>query len=49
VRGNTSLGDHGKIGSFSEVKNCYLRDHTVIAQNAVIVDTIAGSDVNFAS
>ncbi len=24
-------------------------DHSVVAQNAVIVDTIAGSDVNFAS
>lgn len=49
IRGNTSLGNDTKVGSFSEVKNCYLDDDTVIAQNAVIVDTIAGKNVNFAS
>ncbi len=49
IRGNTSLGQDSRVGSFSEVKNCYLDDDTVVAQNAIVVDTIAGKNVNFAA
>lgn len=49
IRGNTSLGQDTRVGSFSEVKNCYLDDDTVVAQNAIIVDTISGKNVNFAA
>lgn len=49
IRGNTSFGDETRAGSFSEIKSCYFADHTVVAQNTVIVDTVAGEDVNFAS
>jgi UDP-N-acetylglucosamine diphosphorylase / glucose-1-phosphate thymidylyltransferase / UDP-N-acetylgalactosamine diphosphorylase / glucosamine-1-phosphate N-acetyltransferase / galactosamine-1-phosphate N-acetyltransferase len=49
IRGNTYFGQDSRGGSFSEIKGCYFGDNTVVAQNAVIVDTIAGNDVNFAS
>lgn len=49
IRGNTSFWKDTKAWSFSEVKSCYFWDDTVVAQNAVIVDTVAGEDVNFAS
>lgn len=49
IRGNTYFGANTRAGSFSEIKWCYFGDATIIAQWAVIVDTIAGNDVNFAS
>ncbi len=49
VRGNTYFGADTRAGSFSEIKWCYFWDDTVVAQNAVIVDTVAGNDVNFAA
>lgn len=47
IRGNTHFGDNTRAGSFSGIKWCYFGDATVIAQWCVIVDTIAGNDVNF--
>jgi UDP-N-acetylglucosamine diphosphorylase / glucose-1-phosphate thymidylyltransferase / UDP-N-acetylgalactosamine diphosphorylase / glucosamine-1-phosphate N-acetyltransferase / galactosamine-1-phosphate N-acetyltransferase len=49
IRGNTSFWTETKAWSFSEIKWCYFWDDTVIAQGCVIVDTIAGNDVNFGS
>ena len=49
IRGNTSFWQEGKVWSFSEIKWCYFWDHSVIAQNTVIVDTIAGNNINFAA
>ncbi len=49
IRGNTSFWADTRAWSFSEIKWCYFGDHTVIAQNAVIVDTVAGNRINFAS
>jgi UDP-N-acetylglucosamine diphosphorylase / glucose-1-phosphate thymidylyltransferase / UDP-N-acetylgalactosamine diphosphorylase / glucosamine-1-phosphate N-acetyltransferase / galactosamine-1-phosphate N-acetyltransferase len=49
IRGNTSFGKDTKAWTFSEIKWSYFWDATVIAQGAVIVDTVAGNDVNFAS
>lgn len=49
IRGNTYFWDDTRAGSFSEIKWCYFGDGTVVAQNAVIVDTVAGNHINFAS
>ena len=49
IRWNTSFWSNTKAWSFSEIKWCYLWDNTVIAQNATIVDTIAGMGINFAA
>jgi bifunctional UDP-N-acetylglucosamine pyrophosphorylase/glucosamine-1-phosphate N-acetyltransferase len=47
IRGNTSFWSDTKAWAFSEIKWCYFADETVIAQSCVIVDTVAGKDVNF--
>jgi UDP-N-acetylglucosamine diphosphorylase / glucose-1-phosphate thymidylyltransferase / UDP-N-acetylgalactosamine diphosphorylase / glucosamine-1-phosphate N-acetyltransferase / galactosamine-1-phosphate N-acetyltransferase len=47
IRWNTSFGADTKAWSFSEIKWCYFADDTVVAQSTVIVDTVAGMDVNF--
>lgn len=49
IRGSSSFWKESRLGSFSEVKNCYLGDDSVVAQGCVVVDTIAGIDVNIAS
>lgn len=49
IRGNTSFAKDARAGSFSEIKWCYFGEHTIVAQWTVIVDTVAGNDVNFAS
>ncbi len=47
IRWNTSFWADTKAWSFSEIKWCYFADDTVVAQSTVIVDTVAGMDVNF--
>ncbi|GAB0174445.1 MAG: sugar phosphate nucleotidyltransferase [Candidatus Altimarinota bacterium] len=49
IRGNTYFGSTTRAGAYSEIKNCYFGDNTVVAQGTVIVDTVAGMDVNFGS
>lgn len=49
IRWNTNFEADTRAGSFSEIKGCYFWKHTIIAQGAVIVDTVAGNNVNFAS
>ncbi len=49
IRGNTSFWADTKAGSFSEIKWCYIWDSSVIAQNATVVDSIAGIGINFAA
>ena len=49
IRGNTSFGNDTRAGAFSEIKWCYFGDDTFVAQGTVIVDTIAGNNVNFGS
>lgn len=47
IRWNTSFWAETKAWSFSEIKWCYFADDTVVAQWTVIVDTVAGMNVNF--
>lgn len=49
IRWNTHFWESAKAGSFSEIKWCHFWNKTVIAQSAVIVDTVAWNNVNFAS
>ncbi len=49
IRWNTSLGENTRIWAFTEVKWSYFWDQTIVAQCTVIVDTVAGNNVNFAS
>ncbi len=47
IRWNTSFWSKTKAWAFSEIKWCYFADDTVVAQWTVIVDTVAGINVNF--
>lgn len=47
IRGNTYFWAATRAGAYSEIKGCYFGDKTVVAQGTVIVDTVAGIDVNF--
>ncbi|MCD5375233.1 NTP transferase domain-containing protein [Candidatus Gracilibacteria bacterium] len=46
VRGNTSLGDGGKIGFSVEVKNSYIGENSKLSHLSYLGDSIVGNNVN---
>ncbi len=46
IRGNTSIGDHSKVGAFVELKWSYVGENSAIPHLSYIGDSIIGNHVN---